>query len=260
MYIKRIVFLICLMLSLLVGFAFSAILQMEGSQSSLLSGDISKASRYNNVREDPEIAVMVEKLQKDTAFFNRTRQSVDILMERVCSIASLSEETVRLCSDIPELNTNVTVMNSLSAKAFNTGAAFKEISGELERIASGKEAPRYEQAFNNAFVGLQKISNQMEIGKTFMESVEKYLSDRNPDENKDLVAASDAWSLYCSDYDDMMADMENDAVLNAAMQNFLVAGANNMQMFVVDGQPGFFPTKIDFDARIMPSIPDKVKP
>ena len=118
MYIKNSNFVIYLVAAAIVGFGASFLFAAADFQNGLGSGDISKASRYNNVKEDPEMAVIVEKLQNDTVFFNQTMQSVQFLKERVTSLASLSEETAKICGDIPELSSNVPAMNSISAKAY----------------------------------------------------------------------------------------------------------------------------------------------
>lgn len=198
MYIKKINFALFLVLAIVAGFSFCALYMSGNDQTDLLNGDISKASRYNNVKEDPEMAVIVEKLQNDTVFFNQTMQSVQFLKERVTSLASLSEETAKICGDIPELSSNVPAMNSLSAKASNTSAVFDDVANELEGIASGKKSSEYEQAANTAFIGFQKIENRLDAGKAFVESAGNYLSEKNVEENEDLAGLVALWSVYCA--------------------------------------------------------------
>lgn len=207
MFIKKTNFVVFLVLALVVGFGLSYVFNTN-VDGELTSGDISKASRYNNVKEDPETAVIVEKLQNDTAFFNQTAESVNYLKERVSSLASLTEETARICSDIPELSFNVPAMNSLSAKASNTSAAFENVADELEHIADGKNAPEYEQTTNNAFIGFQKIENQLNAGRTFVESADSFLSDKNLDEHKELAGLVALWSVYCAE-DAVLTDNDN---------------------------------------------------
>lgn len=228
MYLKKSNFAIYLTAAALVGFGASFLFGLNDSENGLLSGDISKASRYNNVKEDPEMAVVVEKLQNDTAFFNQTKMSVDYLKTRVSSLAVLAEETARICNDVPELSANVTAMNSLSAKAYNTSNAFDAVSGSLELIQNGKKAPAYEQAANNAYVGFQKIENQMYAGKDFVESAGKYLEDKNLEENGDLAGVVAMWSVYCAQDAVLTDNRDNlkywagkigtDAVVTQAMQ------------------------------------------
>lgn len=228
MYLKKSNFAIYLTAAALVGFGASFLFGLNDSENGLLSGDISKASRYNNVKEDPEMAVVVEKLQNDTAFFNQTKMSVDYLKTRVSSLAVLAEETARICNDVPELSANVTAMNSLSAKAYNTSNAFDAVSGSLELIQNGKKAPAYEQAANNAYVGFQKIENQMYAGKDFVESAGKYLEDKNLEENGDLAGVVAMWSVYCAQDAVLTNNRDNlkywagkigtDAVVTQAMQ------------------------------------------
>lgn len=209
MYIKKINFALFLVLAIVAGFSFCALYMSGSDQTDLLNGDISKASRYNNVKEDPEMAVIVEKLQNDTVFFNQTMQSVQFLKERVTSLASLSEETAKICGDIPELSSNVPAMNSISAKAYNTSAMFDVVGNELEGIASGKKSSEYEQAANTAFVGFQKIENRLDAGKAFVESAGNYLSEKNVEENEDLAGLVALWSVYCAQNAALMEN-END--------------------------------------------------
>lgn len=229
MYIKNSNFVIYLVAAAIVGFGASFLFAAADFQNGLGSGDISKASRYNNVKEDPDVAVIVEKLQNDTAFFNQSKASIEFLRERVSSLAALSEETAKLCGDIPALNSNVSAMNSLSVKAHNTSIAFESVSDELERIADGKESPAYEQTTNNAYIGFQKVENQLDAAKAFVESANDYLSDKDIEKNEELAGMVALWSVYCAQDAAMMEDKDNmkywngklnfDAATTQAFQN-----------------------------------------
>lgn len=209
MYIKNSNFVIYLVAAAIVGFGASFLFAAADFQNGLGSGDISKASRYNNVKEDPDVAVIVEKLQNDTAFFNQSKASIEFLRERVSSLAALSEETAKLCGNIPALNANVSAMNSLSVKAHNTSIAFESVSDELERIADGKESPAYEQTTNNAYIGFQKVENQLGAAKAFVESANDYLSDKDIEKNEELAGMVALWSVYCAQDAAMMEDKDN---------------------------------------------------
>lgn len=209
MYIKNSNFVIYLVAAAIVGFGASFLFAAADFQNGLGSGDISKASRYNNVKEDPDVAVVVEKLQNDTAFFNQTKSSIEFLRDRVSSLATLSEETAKLCGNIPALNANVPAMNSLSVKAYNTGIAFESVSDELERIADGKKSPAYEQTTNNAYIGFQKVENQLGAAKAFVESANDYLSDKEVEKNEELAGMVALWSVYCAQDAAMMEDKDN---------------------------------------------------
>lgn len=209
MYIKNSNFVIYLVAAAIVGFGASFLFAAADFQNGLGSGDISKASRYNNVKEDPDVAVVVEKLQNDTAFFNQSKASIEFLRDRVSSLATLSEETAKLCGNIPALNANVSAMNSLSVKAHNTSIAFESVSDELERIADGKESPAYEQTTNNAYIGFQKVENQLGAAKAFVESANDYLSDKDIEKNEELAGMVALWSVYCAQDAAMMEDKDN---------------------------------------------------
>lgn len=206
MYLKKTNFVTYVASALIIGFGSGFLFQTGRSQNGLVSGDISKASRYNNVKEDPEIAVIVEKLQNDTAFFNQTKQSIKVLKERVNALSTLTDETSRLCTDIPELASNVAAMNSLSARACNTEAAFDAVSECLNLIRDGKKAPLYEQSANNAFVGFKKIENMMDAGKTFVESATAYLSGKDADGSSDLESVIARWSVFSAENAILMQD------------------------------------------------------
>lgn len=206
MYLKNTNFAIYLSLAAVVGFGVCFLCFGQSAQDSLLSGDISKASRYNNVKEDPEFSVIEEKLKSDAEFRKNTEEALKILSHRVKSLSELTDCTVEACKDIPEFSEIVKKMTSLNAKAYNTGLALDMATEGLGKLADGKTAPEYEQASNNAFVGFQKVENQLETGKAFVETATKYLENNDNKKIADLVAV---WSVYCAQDACMNAQKEN---------------------------------------------------
>ena len=206
MYVKNSNFAIYLGLAALVGFSVSFLFNAGDVQNNLLSGDISKSSRYNNQRVDPESTIIEEKLSSDSEFFQSTKAAVDFLRNRTAVLTELTDETLKLAGDIPELQESLRGIASLSAKAYNTGLAFEQVSNGLDKIASGKKAPEYEQASNDAFAGFRKVEGQLGVSKTFVEAANDYLSEND---NSPLAAIVAVWSAYCA----------QDAVLNDSKED-----------------------------------------
>lgn len=223
MYLKNSNFAIYLALAALVGFGVSFAFNAE---SGLLNGDISKASRYNNQKVDPESTLIEEKLRADSLFLNDTRFTVDVLKNRVATLEELTSTTLEICKDVPELQANVLAMTSLNAKAYNTGKDFDAMDDCLSRITDGKSAPEYEQSSNNAFVGFQKIENQLGAGKDFVESAIKYLDETEPENAQDISDLMTAWTIYCAQDAILTGDEEDDYWENKVDANLASAGAS----------------------------------
>lgn len=198
MYIKKTNFAIYLGVAALVGFAASALFITNGSQEGLLSGDISKVNRYSNVKEDPEVSVIEERLQNDQEFQDNTRMAMDLLRNRVSTLADLTDLTLKVCSSVPELDEALRGVVSLNAKAYNTNVSIARATESLGRLISGHPAPDYEQMSNSAFVGFQKIENQLAVGKVFVEAATEYLEDKNSDEYRQIAELVSVWSVYCA--------------------------------------------------------------
>ena len=209
MYVKKINFIIYLALALVVGFGVSFLSSNHNVQSDMLSGDISKVNLYSSQQEDPEVTVIEEKLRNDKEFLESTQAAMALIQERVNILHSLTEKTVETCSEVAELAPVMGSITSLRAKAFNTNQALEAAAMGLKKIVDGKNAPEYEQASTNSYIGFQKIENQLTVGKTFVELASAFLDSKNSDEYKDLAELVAEWTLYCS----------QDAVLNNSSEN-----------------------------------------
>ena len=208
MFVKNSNFVIYLTLALLVGFGASALL-FSGSQSSLLSGDISKATRYNDVKEDPTFSAIEEKLQNDEKYLNSTKFAYALIGMRVDDLEDLSRRTIDLCSDIPELREAIKTVVMINAKAYNTKQAVSLATSSLDKIAAGKKAPEYEQASNSVFLGFQKMECQMSIGKAFVKEAVNYLEGKEGEEYSKIADLVTEWSVYCMQ-DALMNDSDKD--------------------------------------------------
>ncbi|MCQ2167221.1 MAG: hypothetical protein MJY69_00935 [Bacteroidales bacterium] len=204
MYVKNSNFAIYLVLAALVGFGASFLFNANNSQSDLLSGDISKATRYNNVKEDPEVSALEEKIQNDTAFLHLTKNAYALLENRVENLENLTARTLEVCAGIPELESAIAPVKSLNAKAANTMNSINKAVSGVEKLAEGKKAPEYEQVSNNVFVGFKKIENQLAIGKAFVENATSYINGKSEEESASVAKLIAEWSVYCM----------QDAVLN----------------------------------------------
>ena len=209
MYVKNTNFAIYLGLAALVGFGASFLFSSSNSESSLLSGDISKASRYNNVKEDPASSVVEEKLQNDADFYNLTENTYELIAARVDNLEDLTSRTIEICTDIPEFKTAIRNVVSLNAKAYNTKQSLATATGGLKKLSEGKRAPEYEQASSNVFVGFQKIEYQLAIGKAFVDEAASYLDGKEGEKCEAIAGLVAEWSIYCM----------QDAVLNKSDQD-----------------------------------------
>lgn len=210
MYVKKSNFVIYLALALVVGFGASFLFGNVNVESGQLSGDISKASRYNNVKEDPEVSVVEEKLQNDDNYYNLTKNTLAYLDARVSSLDELTSRTIEVCSDIPELKLAIKDVISLNAKAYNTRQSLLQASDALSRIGSGKKVSEFTQASNSVFVGYSKIENQLSIGKAFVNQAASYLKENADSENAAEVAdLVNGWTSYCMQ-DAMLNGSEED--------------------------------------------------
>ena len=209
MYVKNSNFAIYLVLAALVGFGISFLFLSSNSQSSLLSGDISKANRFNNVKEDPASSVVEEKLQNDADFYNLTENTYELIAARVDNLEDLTSRTIEICNDIPEFKTAIRNVVSLNAKAYNTKQSLATAIGGLKKLSEGKRAPEYEQASSNVFVGFQKIEYQLAIGKAFVDEAATYLDGKEGEECEAIAGLVAEWSIYCM----------QDAVLNKSDQD-----------------------------------------
>ncbi|MBQ0063774.1 MAG: hypothetical protein KBS94_07100, partial [Prevotella sp.] len=170
MWIKKVnlaVFLVC---ALVVGYGACALVGTLSADGSLLSGDIAKADLYSGQKVDPDVAVVEERLQNDTAFLHQTQDAMALLKQRLDTLNDLTDRTMSLCADVAEFKGMMPGISSLQVKAHNASLALERTTEELEKVADGKRSNLYEQASNNAFIGFMKTESQLAIGKEFVET------------------------------------------------------------------------------------------
>ena len=213
MFIKKVNFLVCLALALVCGFGLSFLVGANVDEG-MTSGDISKANLYNKQMPDPESSVIEELLRNDPDYLMATQSDLSIIKERVMILDELTKKTLKSCTKLPEFEDLMLTVSSLQAKAYNTNLAVDAANKGLEEILNGKSSPEYEVSSNNAYLGFEKIGNQLAIGQDILEATARY-SENNEGETADSLATLAAdWMVYCYDnaavngLDDKLASLE----------------------------------------------------
>lgn len=213
MFIKKVNFLVCLALALVCGFGLSFLVGANVDEG-MTSGDISKANLYNKQMPDPESSVIEELLRNDPDYLMATQSDLSIIKERVMILDELTKKTLKSCTKLPEFEDLMLTVSSLQAKAYNTNLAVDAANKGLEEILNGKSSPEYEVSSNNAYLGFEKIGNQLAIGQAILEATARY-SENNEGETADSLATLAAdWMVYCYDnaavngLDDKLASLE----------------------------------------------------
>lgn len=213
MFIKKVNFLVCLALALVCGFGLSFLVGANVDEG-MTSGDISKANLYNKQMPDPEASVIEELLRNDPDYLMATQSDLSIIKERVMILDELTKKTLKSCTKLPEFEDLMLTVSSLQAKAYNTNLAVDAANKGLEEILNGKSCPEYEVSSNNAYLGFEKIGNQLAIGQDILEATARY-SENNEGETADSLATLAAdWMVYCYDnaavngLDDKLASLE----------------------------------------------------
>lgn len=195
MYIKNSNFAIYLGLALIVGFGLSFAFTSL-SDSSMMSGDISKAKNYSAMMEDPEESLLDEKLANDSEFYKATKTTMDVLEERMNTLQALTEKTDSVCAGIEEFEPVIKSINSLHAKSYNTNIAVKAASEAMKDALDGKRT-NFEKASTDAYIGYMKITNQLSTGKVFVDKAAEYVEGKDSSEVKDITELAEAWAVYC---------------------------------------------------------------
>lgn len=213
MYVKNSNFVMFLGLAAVVGFVVSLFAGNLGAEQGLTGGDISKASRYTNQKEDPAFTVIEEKLRNDEEFFNNTKGAMSFLQNRMEVLSELSEETLAACEGISEFEPLMEDLKSLNAKSFNTASAMENAGRSLDKIADGKNAPEYEVYSNMAYIGLGKVEAGMNFGRKFIDAVRDFFISKPVSEYQKLSDLASIWAVYCTE----------DAYLNSSEEDLELA-------------------------------------
>ena len=177
-----------------LGYVISALVGGRSSDSNQAGGDISKANRYSKVKSDTNLRILQDKLQNDSVYFCQTQEVSTFLLSRASGLENLTERSIEQCSGIEEFKDQVKELDLLNIKVGKTLAALTEVCDGLDRMAQGKDAPEFEQSYNNAVAGFFRVENRMDLGKSFVECVDKYLENNESDT---LAALASEWAVYC---------------------------------------------------------------
>lgn len=209
MYIKNSNFVIFIALAAIVGFGLSLLFSGLNLQNGFAGGDIAKAVRFNNQKEDPALTVIEERLRNDEEFFNNTKNAMKFLEGRMAVLSELTEQTVEACEGKPEFESLMSGMKSLNAKSYNTMMAMTNAGEGLAKLAEGKSAPEYEIYSNQAYIGFGNVESQMDLGREFQKSAASYLKGK---EDKQIAGLSAIWKIY-STQDLYLNSSEGDLVM-----------------------------------------------
>ena len=190
--------------ALVVGYVVGDLVRFPSVDENKVSGDISKVDLYSNQMEDPELALAVEQLQNDTAFMNQTKLCIAALKERTSILSDLTNRTVEMCDEVPDLQEAMKGIRSLQAKSYNSTLALDQTMKSLEKIEKGEKAPEFEQVSNNSYATFMRIENSLDVAKQFVDASVAFLKDKQGEEFDEMANLVAEWSSYCVE----------DAVLN----------------------------------------------
>ena len=205
MYVKNSNFVIFLTLAAVVGFGLCLLIGGLGTQSELAEGNVAKAARYNNQKEDPMITVIEEKLLNDEEFLNSTKGAMSLLQNRMTVLSGLSEETIAACEGIKEFESLMDEMKAINARAINAATAMENAGKGLDMLAEGKKAPEYEMYSNMAFIGLGKVESQIDLGWRFCETADSFLEGKDIEEHRHIAELAAVWDVFCQENAQMFA-------------------------------------------------------
>lgn len=205
MYVKNSNFVIFLTLAAVVGFGLCLLIGGLGTQSELAEGNVAKAARYKNQKEDPMITVIEEKLLNDEEFLNSTKGAMSLLQNRMTVLSGLSEETIAACEGIKEFESLMDEMKAINARAINAATAMENAGKGLDMLAEGKKAPEYEMYSNMAFIGLGKVESQIDLGWRFCETADSFLEGKDIEEYRHIAELAAVWDVFCQENAQMFA-------------------------------------------------------
>lgn len=199
MYIKKIYFVVCLILALAAGFGLCFLLRGVVAESGFSSGDMSKAADSRNADVSPAMSAFREKVANDTTEFNKAVASLTMLtslmdeFDELVSIASAaSEGNDALASSIGQL----LQIKKIASNARENGVMALE---SLNAMAEGRKSSiNYELASQNLSLAFLMVDRQVSVGKQYVCDVDEYLSGKDVADYKDLASIRDLWAGYCA--------------------------------------------------------------
>ena len=230
MYIKKINFVIYLILAAVVGFGSCFLVRGLVAEDGFLSGDISKADKSRMESLSPAMSAFQDKVVNDTTEFNKALESLTVLTslmeefdELVSITAAASEGKDELSSSVGQL----LKIKQIACNARDNGAMALE---SLRAIAVGKKSSiNYELASQNLSLAFLMVDRQVSVGKQYVDDVDLFLRGKNVEEYHDLAYARDLWAGYCA----RKAAMNNDG----KEIDYWSGKGNILPASITDGRP-----------------------
>ena len=199
MYIKKINFVIYLILAVVAGFGLGLLTRGFIAESGFSSGDISKAAGSGSADVSPAMSAFRDKVANDSTEFRKAVESLTMLtslmdeFDELVSIASAaSEGNEALASSIGQL----LKIKQIASNARDNGVMALE---SLNAMAEGrKSSVNYELASQNLSLAFLMVDRQVSVGKQYVCDVDEYLSGKDVSKYKDLASVRDLWAGYCA--------------------------------------------------------------
>ena len=199
MYIKKINFIIYLVLAAVAGFGLSFLLRGLVAESGFSSGDISKASQSRDGALSPAMSAFREKVANDSTEFNKAVASLTMLtslmeeFDELVGIASAaSEGKDELAASVEQLLR----IQQIACNARDNGAMALE---SLNAMAEGRKSSiNYELASRTLSLAFLMVDRQVNVGKQYVCDVDAFLQGKDVAEYGDLASARDLWAGYCA--------------------------------------------------------------
>ena len=187
--------ILIVVIALVLGYVAGAFIGLPDSDSSMLTGDIGKASAYKKA-VSADAKVFEEQIANDTIFRQETEASLQFVQARaegMLAAAKISREAIK---DINELQAYSQVLSDIEEFAGNAIANAKEALDKLALIAEGKSDGGYEDAANKAIVSFTMSDNCNAVVRQYVMAVDEYLKGKTLEDNKQLAFSRDQWLAY----------------------------------------------------------------
>lgn len=188
---------VCAIVSLVVGYVLGLVIGVPEADSSLLSGDIGKVSKYNKqVSED--VKAFQERLASDSLFRQEAVLAIATMDARIGLFRELTESTTRIAGGVKELENSVQAIAAMKEFAEGAKAQADTTLLALDALLQDKDNATqydYEQLAQNTLVAYLIMDKQNDAVREFVNQVDAYVGRRNaPVEG--LAELRDNWVVF----------------------------------------------------------------
>lgn len=188
---------VCAIVSLVVGYVLGLVIGVPEVDSSLLSGDIGKVSKYNKqVSED--VKAFQERLASDSLFRQEAVLVIATMDARIGLFRELTESTTRIAGGVKELENSVQAIAAMKEFAEGAKAQADTTLLALDALLQDKDNATqydYEQLAQNTLVAYLIMDKQNDAVREFVNQVDAYVGRRNaPVEG--LAELRDNWVVF----------------------------------------------------------------